>query len=152
MKRNDYFVRKALDLALMSKKEGNEPFGAILVKGNKIVAYGKNKTKTYSDPTYHAEAGLIRDFCHHNKITSLKDYNLYTSCEPCAMCAAAMVWAQLGKIIYSVTHKQLSRIAGNNMMVSCKYIFKKSPHKPKLIEKVLNKEGLKVFDNYTFKK
>jgi len=60
------------------------------------------------------------------------------------------VWSNLGKIVYSVSHDQLAKIAGSNIMISSKEVFEKSPNHPTLIEKILNEEGLKVFDNYTF--
>lgn len=151
MLRNDaYFMEKAIEIALQARKEGNEPFGAILVKNEEIVMMGENKINTFCDPTHHAEIGLIRTFCSEHKIFDLSDYTLYTSCEPCVMCSGAMVWSNLGKIVYSVSHDQLAKIAGSNIMVSCKEIFEKSPQKPVLIEGILNEKGLQVFDGYEF--
>ncbi|WLR49530.1 nucleoside deaminase [Halobacillus litoralis] len=147
---DEYFMKIAIEQASKSRAEGNEPFGAILVKGKDIVKVAENKVHTHSDPTYHAEIGLIRDFCSENQLFDLNEYTLYTSCEPCVMCSGAMVWSNLGKMVYSVTHDQLARIAGDNIMISCKEVFAKSPLKPIVVEQVLNDEGLKVFDGYTF--
>jgi len=67
MEKNDeYFLQKAIDLAVKAKNLGNEPFGAILVKGNQVVMEGTNQINTYTDPTHHAEIGLIRDYCRKN--------------------------------------------------------------------------------------
>ncbi|KAB2446127.1 nucleoside deaminase [Bacillus thuringiensis] len=150
LKNDEYFMKKAIEIALQARKEGNEPFGAILVKNDKIVMVGENKIHTFCDPTHHAEIGLIRTFCSENNIANLSEYKLYTSCEPCVMCSGAMVWSNLGKIVYSVSHDQLAKIAGSNIMVSCKEIFEKSPQKPEVVEGILNEEGLKVFDGYKF--
>ena len=150
IKNDEYFIRKAIELAMKSRNEGNEPFGAILVKDNEIVISGQNQINTSCDPTHHAEIGLIRKFCAENNILNLKEYTLYTSCEPCIMCSGAMVWANLKKVVYSVSHEQLAEIAGSNIMISCKEVFEKSPNKPIVVEKVLNEEGLKVFDGYKF--
>ena len=150
IKNDEYFMRKAINLALDARNAGNEPFGAILVKDNEIVMIGENEINTLSDPTHHAEIGLIRKYCVENRIFDLKELTLYTSCEPCVMCSGAMVWSNLGKIVYSVSHNQLAKIAGSNIMISSKEVFEKSPNYPVLVEKVLNEEGLKVFDNYTF--
>ncbi|MCA0983136.1 nucleoside deaminase [Halobacillus yeomjeoni] len=146
----EQFMKKAIELALQARKEGNEPFGAILVKDNDIVKIGENKVNTKHDPSYHAELGLIRDYCSENQITDLKEYTLYTSCEPCVMCSGAMVWSNLGKVVYSVTHDQLAEIAGDNIMISCRDVFKNSPLQPEVEGPVLNEEGLKVFEGYTF--
>ncbi|WP_411167553.1 nucleoside deaminase [Clostridium sp. MB05] len=150
IKNDEYFMKKAIELAMKSRNEGNEPFGAILVKDDEIVMSGENQINTLSDPTHHAEIGLIRRFCVENNIFDLKEYTLYTSCEPCVMCSGAMVWANLHKVVYSVSHDQLAQIAGSNIMISCKEVFQKSPNKPIVVENVLNEEGLKVFDEYKF--
>lgn len=57
------FLRKAIDLALIARENGNEPFGAILVKENKIVMIGKNEINSRCDPTHHSEIGLLRAYC-----------------------------------------------------------------------------------------
>ncbi len=147
---DEQFIKIAIKMALNAREAGNEPFGAILVKNDEIVMYGENKINSFCDPTHHAEIGLIRTFCSENNIFDLSDYTLYTSCEPCVMCTGAMVWSKLGKIVYSVSHDQLAKIAGSNIMISSKEVIDKSPHKPILVEQVLNAEGLKVFEGYSF--
>ncbi|MGG1679266.1 nucleoside deaminase [Neobacillus sp. NRS-1170] len=151
LKNDEYFIRKAIAMALQARTEGNEPFGAILVKDEEIVMIGENKINTFCDPTHHAEIGLIRKFCSEHNIFDLSEYTVYTSCEPCVMCSGAMVWSNLGKLVYSVSHDQLAEIAGSNIMISCKEVFEKSPQKPIVIERILNEEGLKVFEGYIFK-
>ncbi|MEE4565004.1 nucleoside deaminase [Paenibacillus polymyxa] len=148
--KDELFMKKAIEVALQSRNEGNEPFGAILVKGEEVVMVGENKINTFCDPTHHAEIGLIRKFCSENNVFDLSEYTLYTSCEPCVMCSGAMVWSNLGKIVYSVSHDQLAEIAGSNIMIACNEVFEKSPQRPELVEQVLNEEGLKVFDGYKF--
>lgn len=150
IKDDKYFMSIAIDYAMKSRETGNEPFGAILVKDGEVVAIGKNNVNTLCDPTQHAEISLIRNFCDDNNIFDLYDYTLYTSCEPCVMCSGAMVWANLGKLVYSVSHDQLAEIAGDNIMISCREVFEKSPNKPRVIGEVLNQNGLKVFEGYTF--
>ncbi|KGP73443.1 nucleoside deaminase [Pontibacillus yanchengensis] len=147
---DEYFMEKAIDNALKSRRAGNEPFGAILVKGEEVVKVGENKVHSQFDPTYHAEIGLIRDFCSEHNVFDLSDYTLYTSCEPCVMCSGAMVWSNLGKVVYSVSHDQLAEIAGDNIMISCKEVFEKSPLRPQVVERVMNERGIEVFDGYTF--
>ena len=147
---DEKFMAIAIQMAFNARKAGNEPFGAILVKQDEIVMYGENKINSFCDPTHHAEIGLIRTYCTEHNIFDLSDYTLYTSCEPCVMCTGAMVWSKLGKVVYSVSHDQLAEIAGSNIMIASKEVFEKSPHKPLLIEQVLNAEGLKVFEGYSF--
>lgn len=142
------FMKRALEIAENSKQKGNEPFGAILVKDGQIIKEGSNQIRTNTDPTNHAELGLIRDFCQESGITDLSDYTLYTSCEPCCMCSGAMVWSNLGKLRYSVSHAELADIAGSNIMIGSQEVFEKSPNKPEVIARVLRDEGLEIVKSY----
>lgn len=143
-------MQQAIEMARLARKEGNEPFGAILVKDEEIVMVGENKINTLCDPTHHAEIGLIRKYCTENNVFDLSDYTLYTSCEPCVMCSGAMVWSNLGRMVYSVSHDQLAEIAGSNIMIASAEVFRHSPNKPEVVERLLNEEGLKVFEGYIF--
>ncbi len=150
IKNDEYFMNVAINIAKESRKSGNEPFGAVLVKDNEIMMTGGNEINTLSDPTSHAELGLIRKYCVENNVFNLKELTLYTSCEPCVMCSGAMVWSNLGKVVYSVSHSQLAEIAGSNIMISSEEVFNKSPNKPVLIGPILNEKGLEVFNGYKF--
>lgn len=93
---DETFMREAIRLSKLAAEHGNEPFGAVLVKDGKIVFSNENQIYTKHDPTFHGEAGLIREFCARTAITDLHEYTLYSSCEPCFMCSGAMVWVKLG--------------------------------------------------------
>lgn len=82
-------MEQALVLARRAVEHGNEPFGAVLVKDDLVVQTAENQIHTAFDPSYHAELGLIRDFCSDRKLVDLSEYTLYTSCEPCCMCSGA---------------------------------------------------------------
>lgn len=142
------FMKQALELAQAAARHGNEPFGALLVKDNKVVLTGENQIHTESDPTYHAELGIIRDFCSNQKITDLSEYTLYTSCEPCCMCAGAMVWSSLGRMVFSLSHDELAAIAGFNIMIGSEEIFSKSPNRPEVAKGVLKEEAVPVYVDY----
>lgn len=147
-KNDEYFMKQAIDMALKARHEGNAPFGALLVKDGEVVMKDANKINTLSDPTYHAELGLIRKFCSENNISDLSDYSLYTSCEPCVMCSGAMVWSKLGRLVYSLSNAELAEISGRGIMVPCEDVFAESFHKPTVVENVLNEEGRNVFAGY----
>ncbi|MGX7264378.1 nucleoside deaminase [Enterococcus crotali] len=142
------FMKQALKLAKDAGNNGNEPFGAVLVKNDKVVLTGENQIHTESDPTYHAELGIIRDFCTSQKITDLSEYTLYTSCEPCCMCAGAMVWSNLGRMVYSLGHDELAEIAGFNIMIGSEEIFSKSPNRPEVAKGVLKEAAVPVYVDY----
>ncbi len=97
---DEYFMEKAIELSALAVEHGNEPFGAVLVKNNQIVFTNENQIYTRKDLTFHAEMGLLRLFCAETGITDLRDYTLYSSCEPCFMCSGAMVWLKLGRLVF----------------------------------------------------
>ena len=78
---DETFMREAIRLSKLAVEHGNDPFGAVLVKNGKIVFSNENQIYTKHDPTFHGEAGLIREFCEQTAITDLHDYTLYSSCE-----------------------------------------------------------------------
>ncbi len=77
------------------------PFGALIVKGQQIVATGVNTVTYGNDPTAHAEINAIRSACSNLNSFQLKGCILYSSCEPCPMCLAAIYWARLDRVFFS---------------------------------------------------
>ena len=76
------------------------PFGAVLAMGEEIFATAHNQTGELKDPTAHAEIQVIRKLCDQLQSTDLSGYTLYTTCEPCPMCASAAVWSGIPAIVY----------------------------------------------------
>ena len=101
---NPAFLREAIRLSI-EKMEGNEggPFGAIIVRNEEIIGRGWNRVTSTNDPTAHAEVVAIRDACSHLKTFSLAGCEIYSSCEPCPLCLAAIYWSRLERIHYACT-------------------------------------------------
>jgi guanine deaminase len=101
---NRDLLREAIRLS-MEKMEAGEggPFGAVIVRNGEIVGRGWNRVTSTNDPTAHAEIVAIRDACARLKTFSLAGCEIYTSCEPCPMCLAAIYWARLDRIFYAAT-------------------------------------------------
>ena len=109
---NQKFMREAIRLSIqMMRQNKGGPFGAIVVKGNKIVGRGCNQVTSINDPTAHAEIVAIRDACQRLKTFHLDDCDLYTSCEPCPMCLSAIYWARMRTVYYGNTRKDAAKIA-----------------------------------------
>jgi len=109
---NKKFMREAIRLSIEKMRSGKGgPFGAVVVKGNRVVGRGSNEVTSSNDPTAHAEIVAIRDACKRLKTFQLDDCDLYTSCEPCPMCLSAMYWARLRSVFYGNTRKDAARIA-----------------------------------------
>lgn len=105
------FLDRAIELSLYGIDNNfGGPFGAVIVKNNKIVGEGYNKVTSTNDPTAHAEIVAIRDACKNLNTFDLSDCDLYSSCEPCPMCLSAIYWSNIKKIFYSNTKKQAGNI------------------------------------------
>jgi tRNA(Arg) A34 adenosine deaminase TadA len=148
---DESFLRRAIQLAQQARENGQEPFGAVLVKNNEIVAEGGNQIYATSDPTAHAENKLIRDYCQKNKIMNLEGFSLYCSTEPCMLCSGAVFWARITKIVFSVSQKMLQEIHGGSTKTDCRTLLKPHPW-IEIIGPVLIEEGLKVLEGYQFGK
>src|SRR3954468_3112862 len=106
------FMREAIRLSIDMMRCGQGgPFGAVVVRGDKIVGRGCNQVTSTNDPTAHAEIVAIRDACKRLKTFQLDDCDLYTSCEPCPMCLSAVYWARCRKVFYGNTRQDAARIA-----------------------------------------
>lgn len=148
MTNDEKFMIKAIELAEQAVARGNEPFGAVLVRGDRIVFSNENQIYTKTDPTFHAEAGLLRRFCNETQITDLSDYTLYSNCEPCLMCCGAMVWTKLGRLVYGASDIDLGAILGKKGSRCCETVFSQSPHKPEVTAGILREESLKILTAY----
>ena len=142
------FMREAIELSRQAVKKGNEPFGAVLVRDNQVVCTNENQIYTMNDPTFHAEFGLIRRFCAETGITDLHEYTLYSSCEPCFMCSGAMVWVNLGRLVYGAGNTELENILGNEGCNCSRMVFEGSFRKPEVTAGVLAEEALQVLSDY----
>ena len=104
------FMSRAIELSIESANKGTGPFGAVIVKDNKIISEGFNMVTSTNDPTSHAEISAIRNACKNLNNFSLKGYELYTTCEPCSMCLSAIYWARIDKIYYANTRSDAQKI------------------------------------------
>ena len=109
---NQEFMREAIRLSIdMMRRGKGGPFGAIVVKGNRIVGRGCNQVTSANDPTAHAEIVAIREACRRLKTFRLDDCDLFASCEPCPMCLSAIYWARIRAVYYGNTRKDAAKIA-----------------------------------------
>lgn len=124
---HEYFMNKALQLAATAFDEGEIPVGAIIVaEGGRIIGKGYNQTEKLNDVTAHAEILAISAASQYLGAKYLKDCTLYVTLEPCVMCAGALAWSQINRIIFGapddkrgfsgisqkITHPKTEIIAG----------------------------------------
>ena len=101
MKSEKLFLLRAIEIAKEGIENGGGPFGAIIVKDDKIISEAYNRVVLNNDPTAHAEILAIRQASSLLKSHDLNDCTLFSSCEPCPMCLGAIYWAGIKKVIYS---------------------------------------------------
>lgn len=106
MQGNPTFMEQAIALATENVTSGSGgPFGAVIVRDGKVIATGVNRVTATNDPTAHAEVVAIRNACAELRTFRLDGCEIYTSCEPCPMCLAAIYWAHCDAIFYGNTAK-----------------------------------------------
>lgn len=98
--KDERYMRMALDEAKQAMAQGEIPIGAVVVCKESIVARAHNLTETLTDPTAHAEMQAITSACNELGGKYLTDCTLYVTVEPCPMCAGALGWAQIPRIVY----------------------------------------------------
>ncbi|WP_396632512.1 nucleoside deaminase [Maribacter sp. R86514] len=101
-----YFMKKALQEAEYALEAGEVPVGAVIVVQDRIIARAHNLTEKLNDVTAHAEMQAITSAANFLSGKYLKECTLYVTLEPCQMCAGALYWSQIGKIVYGATDEQ----------------------------------------------
>ncbi len=103
---DEYFMRQALQEAQQAFHEGEVPVGAVVVSQNRIIARTHNLTETLTDITAHAEMQVITSAANLLGGKYLNECTLYVTLEPCVMCAGALGWSQIGKIVYGASDEK----------------------------------------------
>lgn len=122
------FLRSAIDMSRKSRGHGNHPFGCVLVDGSgKVVLESENSYTTDKGPG-HAETNLARKAATSFEEGYLRSCTLYTSVEPCCMCAGTAYWAGLGAVVFGMTEARLGQLTGDHpenltMDMPCRSVF-----------------------------
>ena len=103
---DEYYMKRALSEAELAKTEGEVPVGAIVVCNNQIIAKAHNNTELLCDVTAHAEMVAITAAAQHLGAKYLSECTLYVTLEPCVMCAGAIAWSQLGRLVYGASDEK----------------------------------------------
>ena len=129
-------LRTAIKVAQNARDHGNHPFGAILVdENNQVLLEAENSVVTGKDCTGHAETNLMRLASQHFSAEKLATCTLYTSTEPCAMCAGAIYWGNVGCVIYALSEVALYEIVGSSpdqLLLPSREVFAHSQRKVKV--------------------
>lgn len=112
---DEKYIRMAIETAKVSKRNGNLPFGCILIDENgEVLLRGENTINTDSDCLAHAEINLIREASKKYDFPYLNNCSIYTSDEPCPMCTSAIYWSGIGRLVYGLSKTNYYKIVGRN--------------------------------------
>jgi len=139
------FMMKAIELSIKSVNSGTGPFGAVIVKDNKIISEGFNIVTSSNDPTSHAEIVAIRKACKDLNNFSLEGCDLYTTCEPCPMCLSAIYWAKIDRVYYANTRRDAQKIDFSDAMIY-EELNKTIKDRKIPMHQMMREEALKAFD------
>jgi tRNA(Arg) A34 adenosine deaminase TadA len=148
MRIEERFLRQAIELAKLARERGNHPFGALLSIDDRIVLTAENSVNTEQNPTAHAETNLIRQAIRELEPAEIARATLYTSCEPCAMCAGAIYWAGVRRVVYALSSEELAKLAGGDFLVPCRELFGRASQSVEVAGPLLGEEAVKVHEGH----
>lgn len=144
-------MREAIRLSCEKSRENcGGPFGAVVVRKGKIISRGWNRVTSTNDPTAHAEVMAIRAACKKLRTFQLSDCELYTSCEPCPMCLAAIYWAHFSKVLYANTRRDAAKIKFDDDFIY-REVARPVARRKIRMEQLLRAEALKAFSEWEAK-
>ena len=149
---DEHFLRRSFEVARRAMDNGNHPFGAILVdRDRKMLIDCENGYMPAHDGTAHAERLLASQACRTFKAEILADATIYSSAEPCAMCAGAIYWAGIGRLVYGLSEARLRGITGNHpenptLDLPCRAVFASGQRATEVIGPLLEDEAAALHD------
>lgn len=146
---HDPFVERAIELAREAGDRGDGPYGSVLVRDGEIVAEAGNREHTDDDIALHPELTLAREAASEMTPDERAETVMYTSTEPCPMCATGIVYAGLGGVVYSASGAAVEATVGGETGVPCGAIFDAFGAEITVVEDVLESEGLAVHREYS---
>jgi len=149
------FLRQAIELARAARAHGAHPFGALIVDehGHVLVTARNNAVPPKGDPTQHAERLACSLVGRQFTPAQLATATLYTSTEPCAMCAGAIYWTGIGRVVYALSEKGLLRYTGSHeenptLDLPCREVFSRGQRPIRVTGPLLEEEAGQVHEGF----
>jgi tRNA(Arg) A34 adenosine deaminase TadA len=145
-------LRLAIDVARHARKHGNHPFGAVLAdeQGN-VLLEAENTVTAANDCTGHAELNLMRLASRQFSAEALSHCTLYSSTEPCPMCAGAIFWGGVGHVVYALSEEGLYTLIGDSphkLLLSCRDVFARGGRPIEVLGPMLEDEARQVHEGF----
>jgi len=149
------FLRRAIELAREARRDGRHPFGALIVneRGEVIVEALNNAVRPQGDPTQHAETVACAAAARMLGDAELARCTLYTSTEPCAMCAGAIYWTGIGRVVFALAESGLLRFTGSHeenptLDLPCREVFARGQRQVEVVGPLLEDEAATVHQGF----
>jgi tRNA(Arg) A34 adenosine deaminase TadA len=139
----------AIRKALQGIRKGQTPFGACIVKDDKIISCSHNTVWRTTDITAHAEMQAIRDACKRLGSVDLSGCIIYSTCEPCPMCFSACHWAKISKIFFGASIRDAKKAGFNELFISNHQMKREGKSPVKIKGRFLKSENLLLFKRWT---
>lgn len=144
----DHPMVLALAAARRSIKAGQSPFAAVIVSHGEVIADTHNHVRKNTDPTAHAEVMAIRDACRALRTIDLSECEMYTTCEPCPMCASAIHWAKLQAVHFGATIADAAKAGFNELNMPITTLYRDGGSTVQLHPGVMQRECAALFDEW----
>ncbi len=148
MMSHQLFMQQAIDLAVQARENGDHPFGALLVLEEVVCLTAVNTVNSSHDITRHAELNLVSLATQQFSPEKLANMVLYTSTEPCAMCAGAIYWAGIRQLVYGCTAESLGEMASGSFVIPCREIFGRGWEETMVVGPVMEETAVKVHHGF----
>ena len=142
------YLRKTLKLAEAAVVRGNHPFGALVVLDGSVELSAENAVVTEKDCTRHAELVLVSLTSRTFSAEQIARATLYSSTEPCPMCAGAIQQCGLTRVVFACSARGLRRLLGKNDALTCREVFQRAGHPVKVLGPLLEEEGLALHEKH----
>ena len=147
-----HLLRLAIDVARRARAHGNHPFGALLAdeQGN-VLLEAENTVVTANDCTGHAELNLMRLASRQFSAEVLGHCTLYSSTEPCPMCAGSIFWGGVGRVVYALSEEGLYAMTGDSpdkLLLSCRDVFARGGRSIEVLGPALEEEARRVHEGF----
>ena len=146
--KKEFLMKEALVQAKKALKKGEVPIGAVVVLGDKIIGRGYNQPITTKDPTAHAEIIALKEASNRLENYRLNEAIIYTTLEPCLMCAGALVHARIKKVIFAAQDTKSGVVVNNGGLIQSEFL----NHKVSFEGGILEKQASKLLKDFFLEK
>lgn len=152
--RDERLLREAIAISNRSRKNGNHPFGALLADANgEVLLEAENCVVTSGDATGHAEIELVRMASRALPPEVLAEATLFTSAEPCAMCAGAIYWSGIGRVVYAMAEADLRALTGSHpenptLDLDCRVVFAAGQRNTEVVGPAIAEEAIASHEGF----